>query len=188
MKRGLLLTSILLISLVSAQSLSEFLNEIDPSNVFLIAIFLITFALLSFVLKRAIKSDPKIPLIIAFIVSLLITYTLNRVYWFQDLMYNFYFTSPNLSFGQANLQSYLIGTIIVLVILSFVSARLKKKVNLDWEEFIIGQITSYVLVIIGITMIYDSPIYRELTTKNLVSLALIVLGILVLMFYTPKNK
>ena len=187
MKRGLIFLSIFFISLVSAQGLiSDILNDIEPSSMLLLTLFIISFILIYLSLSRGIM-DKKNASIISVIISLLIIYTINRTAFFQQLVNNFYFDSIN--FG-GTLYSYLFITFIILIIASILSGRSKTKreIDVDWEEFTIGQILSYILVLVGITMLYNNPIIGDITLENLFSLALITIGALVIVLYAPKKK
>jgi membrane-associated HD superfamily phosphohydrolase len=67
------------IGFVSAQGgLSELLNQIDESTLVLFAIFLIVFVLLFFSLKKVFRGDTTTPGIISVMLSLLITYGVNK--------------------------------------------------------------------------------------------------------------
>ena len=76
------LFSILMINLVSAFDfrMSELLSQIDQSVVVLVVTFIVSFALIFFALKQSIlKKDPGIAGIVAAMIALLITYSLNKV-------------------------------------------------------------------------------------------------------------
>ncbi|MDO8622772.1 MAG: hypothetical protein Q7R52_00845 [archaeon] len=74
-----ILTALFSLNLVSAQSfsLSDFFYNIDPSTMILGVVFLISFALINFSLKRIFKDNAAVPAIVALCISLLIVYGLN---------------------------------------------------------------------------------------------------------------
>lgn len=79
------------ISFVSAQGegLSGLLNQIDESTLVLFAIFLIVFVLLFFSLKKVFRGDTTTSGIISVMLSLLITYGINKTgFDIQGLFYN----------------------------------------------------------------------------------------------------
>jgi membrane-associated HD superfamily phosphohydrolase len=82
MKRGFAISIIFLLiaatSFASAASLSELLNQIDEATLVLFAIFLIVFVLLFFSLKRVFRGDTTTSGIISVMLSLLITYGVNK--------------------------------------------------------------------------------------------------------------
>ncbi len=82
MKRGLFVLSFAVIMIatmgfVSAQ-LSELLNSLDPTMVWLFAIFIISFVLLFFSLNRMLKNNTAIAGIISVVLAFLITYSVNQ--------------------------------------------------------------------------------------------------------------
>lgn len=83
MKRGGIIFSvavcILLISSVSAYSLSEVLSQLDETTLLLGLLFVVSFALINFSLSKLFDSQRGIASIIAFSASLIITYEVNRV-------------------------------------------------------------------------------------------------------------
>jgi len=97
-KRSLLLTflviGLFLINFASAyyggSSLSDLLNQMDSSTIFLGAIFIIAFAFINYSLSKAVFRDNKTTAgIVAFCVSFLITYGINRTgFDFEGLFYN----------------------------------------------------------------------------------------------------
>ena len=105
-KRGLTLTfvsvflSLMLVNIVSAQfydrfSLSNILNSIDPSTMVLGTIFIISFALLNFSLSRFFRGNAGIAGIVAFSISLLIVWGINRTgFDYSSLFYNIFFFIP----------------------------------------------------------------------------------------------
>ncbi len=100
MQKGKLLFSftigLFLISFVSAYygsygsfSLSDLLDSIDSSTMILGAVFIISFALVNFALVRVFRDNKATAGIVAFVVSLLITYGINRTgFDFEGLFYN----------------------------------------------------------------------------------------------------
>jgi len=92
--------SFALINLVSAQfyggnSLSNILYSIDNSTIVLGLIFLISFALIHFALMRALKGNRAVASTIAFSISLLIIWSVNRSgINFVNPFYGFFFFLP----------------------------------------------------------------------------------------------
>lgn len=73
------LALILLINFASAYNgLDRALDSIDPQTVFLFAVFIISFALLNFALTRVFKKQRQIGILIALVLSFLITYGLRN--------------------------------------------------------------------------------------------------------------
>jgi len=110
---------ILLINLVSAYnglyyekySFSEILSNIDPSFITLGSIFIISFAILFFSLSKIFKTEEQgkaIPGVIAFALSSLITYQINKT--------GFDFSGFPREFFSVLLPIILIGAIIFLVV------------------------------------------------------------------------
>ena len=133
MKRGqTLLLSVMLgiffINLVSAAyygsySLSNLLNEIDASTIFLGAVFIIAFAFINFSLSKVFKDNKATSGIVAFAVSLLITYGINRSSFdFENLFYNFGYTM-----GLSSDIIYMIGFIVFIALIVYLAWKLKKE-------------------------------------------------------------
>jgi hypothetical protein len=81
-KSWLLITSILLINLVSAQGISEILNSIDQTTMILYAAFIISFCILFFSLSKTLFKGPQSKVfaaVISAVISLLIVYGLNQM-------------------------------------------------------------------------------------------------------------
>jgi len=122
MRRGkLLLISILglcLINLVSAYSLGDLLGDIESSTMILGAIFIVSFALLNFALSRFFKDKYGEPNrvtagIVAFVISLLITWGINKTgFDIEGLFYDIGISSDLL---YTALPILIIGGIIVLI-------------------------------------------------------------------------
>jgi len=105
-KRGLVLTfisvflSLMLVNIVSAQfyggfSLSNMLNSVDPSTMILGTIFIISFAFLNFSLSKFFRGNAGIAGIVAFSISLLITWGINRTgFDYSSLFFNIFFFIP----------------------------------------------------------------------------------------------
>lgn len=99
MQKGKLLLTftigLFLISFVSAYygsyssfSLSDLLDSIDSSTMILGAVFIISFAIVNFALVRVFRDNKATAGIVAFVVSLLITYGINRTgFDFEGLFY-----------------------------------------------------------------------------------------------------
>lgn len=103
-------------SFVSAQSggLSELLNSIDESTLVLFAIFLIVFVLLFFSLKKMFKGDTTTSGIISVMLSLLITYGINKTgFDIQGLISNLGISGEILSTA---LPIVILGGIVFMVI------------------------------------------------------------------------
>lgn len=107
MKKSMLLISSILFSLsfisayygsYSSFSFSDLLNEIDSSTMILGAIFIISFALVNFSLSRVFKDQQGEPNraiagIVAFVISLLITWGINKTdFDIENLFYNIGFS------------------------------------------------------------------------------------------------
>jgi hypothetical protein len=125
MKRGFFLFGILLlasIALVSAQygsfSLSEILNSVEPSMIILGVIWVVSFALIYFSLNRLIlKDNPGIAAVIAFALSLLITWGYNQTGW------NVQYLFPGLNISTDFLSSALPIILIIIVAVLFVTTK-----------------------------------------------------------------
>jgi len=100
MKRGrtlllLIMLGISLINFASAAyygnlSLGNLLDQIDASTIFLGAVFIIAFAFINFSLSKVFKGNKATAGVVAFALSLLITYGINRSgFDFNNLFYNF---------------------------------------------------------------------------------------------------
>ncbi|MEN7982265.1 MAG: hypothetical protein ABFQ65_02370 [Nanoarchaeota archaeon] len=107
MKKWLsLISGLFLISFVSAAyypaSLQNILDSLDPSTVILGSIFIIFFILINFALSRAFKGQKGIAGILAFILSFLIIYGLNRSgFDYQNIYYDLFY-NIGLSSGVAS--------------------------------------------------------------------------------------
>ena len=121
MKRGFAFLGItlFLISFASAYygsyssfSLSDLLNEIDSATMILGAVFIISFAVVNFALAKAFRGNKATAGIIAFVVSLLITYGINKTgFDFEGLFYDIGFSE---GFLYTLLPLVLLGGIIFL--------------------------------------------------------------------------
>lgn len=103
-------------SFASAQSggLSELLNSIDEATLVLFAIFLIVFVLLFFSLKKMFKGDTTTSGIISVVLSLLITYGVNKTgFDLQGLFSNIGVSGEILSTA---LPIVIIGGIVFMII------------------------------------------------------------------------
>ncbi len=126
MKKRVLLFSILLllttISLVSAQGLSDLLNNLDQSMVILFAIFLISFSLLFFSLNRVFRDNPSMAGIISVAISFLIIYGVNKRA--ENMGFNIEGFFFNIGISQE-----IIATILPIIIIAgmvFLIIKLKK--------------------------------------------------------------
>ncbi len=76
---------------------SDVINDIDPSAIFFIVVFIIAFALMNFALAKFFKNDKKIAVVISAVIALFIAYSISRMNtdfddsfssiknWFQDI-------------------------------------------------------------------------------------------------------
>lgn len=88
MKRGvLILSSILLISFVSAQmgSLGDLFSSVPSSTIFLGAIWIASFALIFFAMMKVMKGDQTVSAAVAFAMSVLITWGANKTLDVENL-------------------------------------------------------------------------------------------------------
>tara|TARA_Y100000031_G_scaffold150444_1_gene189841 strand:+ start:1763 stop:2407 length:645 start_codon:yes stop_codon:yes gene_type:complete len=168
-KRSLVLSffsvflGIMLINIVSAQfyggfSLSNMLNSVDPSTMVLGTIFIISFAFLNFSLSRFFKGSEGIAGVVAFSISLLITWGINRTgFDYSSLFYDIFFFIPEdllytlmpfvllglIIFGIVKLKSFgkvfaiLGGFLLAIVIFT----------DLVYEKGIVGTIGAIFLVV-----------------------------------------
>ncbi|MCK5043866.1 hypothetical protein KAR52_02605 [Candidatus Pacearchaeota archaeon] len=112
-KRGLLglMVGILLTNFVSAYSLSDLLGGIESSTVLLVAVFTISFAILNFALSKFFKDkhgepNKAIVGVIAFVISFLIAYGINKTgFDIEGLFFNI------------GISSELLYTIIPIIII-----------------------------------------------------------------------
>jgi len=84
---GILFLSVINLASAYGDSLGDFLNTIESSTISLLVIFIVCFALLNFSLTKFFKKERAIAGIIAFSISLLITYGVNR----SDLEFEYQF-------------------------------------------------------------------------------------------------
>lgn len=119
MKKSVLgLFSLLFINFASAMSLSDYLYSIDPSTIFLGAVFLIAFTLINYPLSKFFKDKPAIAGIIAFCLSMLIVYGINRFGLnLDDLLYGIGLNEEILY--PVLFLALLLGAIAVIVKFSF---------------------------------------------------------------------
>ena len=172
MKRGtklffLGLFSILMINIASAFEfrMSELLSQIDQSVVVLVATFIISFALIFFALKQSIlKKDPGIAGIVAAMIALLITYSLNKV-GLESTDLDMWVA--NIGISESSLGIFLLVAIIAVII--YLLVHFKK--NSLW---IIG----------GALIVLSFFAYQKAT---LIFIGAILLGIRILLTI-PKEK
>ena len=120
-KRGLFLSFfsfILGINLVSAFSISEFLDFVDPSTIILGTFFIISLALIHFALSRALRGNTAISAIISLSLSLLIIYGINRFNWDYE---GFFF---NLGFSSEVLYMVMPAVLLGLIIFLWIKGKL----------------------------------------------------------------
>lgn len=89
-----LIFGLLFINLVSAYpaTLQNLLDELDPSTAILGSLFLIFFLLINYVLSKTFKGQKGIAGIIAFILSFMIIYTINRSgFDYQNIYYDIFY-------------------------------------------------------------------------------------------------
>jgi len=161
MKRGKLIllsfiVGIFLLNFASAYysySLSDILNQIDASTVFLGAIFIIAFALINQGLSKTFKDNKAAGGIIAFAASFMITYGINRSgFDFENIFYNFGYS--------LGLSEDLIYTIVMVLLIAGVI-------------YLIWKLAKESLVIIGGLLIATSFFTYE--RENLIILGIILI-------------
>lgn len=156
---GCFLVLMFSIGLVSAQGLSDILNQIDQSTVVLFGIFLVAFSLLFFALNRALKGNTAIAGVISAVISFLIVYAINRTGF--DL--NSYFYGWGIS-------SDVISTIIPLIMLGV-------------AVLLIIKLRKNSLLILGVGLIALSFFVYAQTLLIVVGAVLIIVRFLI-----PKGK
>jgi len=112
-----IILGIFLTSFVSAYnyglSLSDFLNNIDSSTMILGAVFIVAFAIINFSLTKAFKDNKATAGVIAFVISLFITWGINKSgFDFEGL---FYGIGINAGFLEVLLPIILIAGIVGLI-------------------------------------------------------------------------
>ncbi|HLC87400.1 MAG TPA: hypothetical protein VJH65_03955 [Candidatus Nanoarchaeia archaeon] len=171
-KRNLLfalsiISGLFLISLVSAQygyygrfSISEFIASIDPSDLFIVLVFIASFALLNWALGRVIDNKATSG-VIAFSISFGITYGINRMGWDIERLF--------FSFGISEGFLYGIGVIIFIGLFLY----LRKKfgaglplIGLGAMLFLMAIFTDWIyekglVTIIGVVMIIIGAIFYK---------------------------
>jgi len=112
-----LISSIFMINLVSAYygsyrsfSLSDFLDSIDAATLVLVMLFILFFAILNYILARVFKDNKATAGVVAFCVSVLATYGINRFWDVEDLFYMIGFSDTTL---------FVILPILILVAIIF---------------------------------------------------------------------
>jgi len=141
-KRGLIsaLVGIFLINFAEAysfgySSLGNLLYWIRPSTIILLALFIIFFALIYFVLIRVLRDEYHRPNkaisgVIAFCMAVLIIYGINRSAWDIE---NFFYR-----FNISNILIYIISiTAVILIVISLS----KKKKSKDWQDEYFKELT-----------------------------------------------
>lgn len=110
-----------LINLVSAYygqtSLENLLNSLDPSTAILGSIFIIFFILINYPLSKAFKDQKGVAVILAFVLSFISIYTINRSgFDYQNIYYNLFYNIGLSSAVASTLLPilFLIGTLIIL--------------------------------------------------------------------------
>ncbi len=143
----------------SSFSLSNLLDSIDSSTMILGAVFIISFAFVNFALLRVFRDSKATAGIAAFIVSLLITYEINkRGFDIEELFYNFGYS--------IGFSSDVLSTIIpLLLIAGIIYLFVKLKTN---ALFIVGGLL--------IAVSFTSLIYTKGTTLA-IGIALILIGL-----------
>ena len=162
MKRGKILLTLFiglfLLNFTSAYysySLSDILNQIDASTVFLGAVFIIAFALINQGLSKTFKDNKAAGGIIAFAASFMITYGINRSgFDFENIFYNFGY-----SLGLSEDLLYTIIVIIIIAGLAYLFFFWKHKKQAPYLVGVLLIITSFfayenaILIILGIIVI-----------------------------------
>lgn len=116
--------SLFLINFVSAYSaqasLQNILNELDPSTAILGSLFLIFFLLTNYALAKALKDQKGIAGILAFIVSFLAIYTINRSgFNYQNIYYELFY-NIGLSTGVAStFLPIILFAIAIFIVIKF---------------------------------------------------------------------
>jgi len=171
MKRGKILLTILiglfLLNFASAYysySLSDMLNEFDASTVFLVAIFIVLFALINYSTSKMFKDNKATGGIVSFCISFLAVYGINRSgFNFENIFYN-------LGYSLGIPEDLLYTIIVILVVaglayLFFVWERRRQAPYIVGILMIISSFFMYeseMLIILGIiVMIVGWFIYRN---------------------------
>jgi len=160
-KRNLLLTFVIglfLINLTSAyyggSSLSDLLDQIDSSTIFLGAIFIIAFAFINYSLSKVLFKDNKATAgVVAFAVSVLITYGINRTGLdFEGFFYNFGY-----SLGLSGDILYMIISLVLIAGIAYLIWKFaKESLVIIGGLFILASFFAYekvVLIFLGIVLI-----------------------------------
>jgi hypothetical protein len=153
-----LILGIFLISFVSAFTLSDLLENIESSTVLLVAVFTISFAILNFALSKFFKDKSGEPNkaivgVIAFVMSFLITYGINKTgFDIEGLFFNIGISSELL---------YTIIPIIIIGGLALIIWKYKKK-----SLFILG----------GLLILLSFFIYEKTLILTL-GIILVIIGI-----------
>ncbi|MCF7800329.1 hypothetical protein K9M16_05010 [Candidatus Babeliales bacterium] len=104
-----------LINSISAYSeFSNFLDQIEITTLFLIAIFIISFAIIYFTLSRIFKDNKAIPAIVSLLIALLITKGFNDSTILYELD-SFKYWIQNLSWGGVIFTLLILGIFIWIV-------------------------------------------------------------------------
>src|SRR4030042_3492061 len=121
MKKGVLivLMMITMLNFVSAQGLSDLLDEIDQTTVILYAVFIISFSLLFFSLSKAFKGNKSTAGIISGILAFLLTYWVNKS---EIDIEGFFF-----DIGISESSFFLILSLLITGGIIFTIIKLKKK-------------------------------------------------------------
>ncbi len=173
-KKSLLLTSfitLLLINFVSAYygsyssfSLSNLLDSIDSSTMILGAVFIISFAFLNFALSKFFKEQKAIAGVVAFVISLLIVWGINRTgFDFEGLFYGIGFSEGILS-------------VILPIILIIGAAIIVWKFNF-----------AILLLIFGILLLFIT-VFTEIIYANGIATIIGIAAVLIGIYLISKKK
>ncbi len=165
MKKGALIFFITLavLNFVSAQGISDFLNEIDQSTVILYAVFIISFSLLFFSLSKMFKDNKSTAGIISGILAFLLTYWVNKS---EIDIEGFFF-----DIGISESAFFLIISLLIIGGIIFTIIKLKKN-----SLFVFG----------GLMILLSFFVYEKLILITL-GIILLIVGFVLLGISKPKH-
>lgn len=152
----LVFLTVILINFISAAtfSLRDSLTTIDEGTLFVLSVFIISFALIFLSLSKLFKTNKPIAAIVSLVTSFLVTYWISK----SDLRIENLFSD----LGISEEILYVLIPLLIIVFSIFLAIQLKKKS----------------LIVFGILLLVSSPFIEEQALVIAVGLILLVLGLL----------